>query len=104
MRSFVPFTAILALTAAVPVAVPLAEPALDLHEFAAIERRQPVSSIEARQTVGTTANEFKAGGCRDIIWFFARGSTEVGNMVRAFVLAIVMSTFYSAQHSSGVLY
>ena len=40
--------------------------------------------LEARQStsVGTTANEFSRGGCRDIIFFFARGSTEIGNMVR----------------------
>ncbi|EPE28051.1 alpha/beta-Hydrolase [Glarea lozoyensis ATCC 20868] len=45
------------------------------------------SPIESRQfgfpstgRVGTTENEFTQGGCRDIIFFFARGSTEVGNM------------------------
>jgi cutinase len=40
-------------------------------------------SVEVRQStnVGTTANEYTRGGCKDIIFFFARGSTEVGNMV-----------------------
>ncbi|KAH7026154.1 cutinase [Microdochium trichocladiopsis] len=28
----------------------------------------------------TTVNEFTTGGCRDIIFLFARGSTEIGNM------------------------
>lgn len=32
-------------------------------------------------TVGSTANEFKTGGCKDIIFVWARGSTEIGNMV-----------------------
>ncbi|KAK1713335.1 hypothetical protein CaCOL14_002250 [Colletotrichum acutatum] len=31
-------------------------------------------------TVGSTANEFKTGGCNDIIFVWARGSTEIGNM------------------------
>ncbi|KAE9575391.1 putative cutinase 1 [Colletotrichum fructicola] len=31
-------------------------------------------------TVGSTANEFKTGGCKDIIFVWARGSTEIGNM------------------------
>jgi cutinase len=42
------------------------------------------TDINIRQTanVGITENEYTIGGCRDIIFFFARGSTEVGNMVR----------------------
>lgn len=37
--------------------------------------------VEIRQnSVGSTANEFTEGGCRDIIMLFARGSTEIGNM------------------------
>jgi cutinase len=37
--------------------------------------------VKVRQSrVGSTANEFVRGGCRDIIMLFARGSTEVGNM------------------------
>lgn len=31
--------------------------------------------------VGSTANEFKDDGCNDIIFVWARGSTEIGNMV-----------------------
>jgi cutinase len=73
MKVLATFLAVLATTAAVPVTAPVAEPDVDVYALAGIERRQ---------TVGTTANEFKQGGCRDIIWFFARGSTEVGNMVR----------------------
>ncbi|KAF2116883.1 cutinase-domain-containing protein [Lophiotrema nucula] len=35
--------------------------------------------IEKRQT-GTTSSEFSQGGCRDILFAWARGSTEPGNM------------------------
>ncbi|RDL40098.1 uncharacterized protein BP5553_00077 [Venustampulla echinocandica] len=40
------------------------------------------SPLEGRQStnVGITANEFTKGGCKPIIFFFARGSTEIGNM------------------------
>lgn len=41
--------------------------------------------VEVRQIggrTGTTANEFSQGGCRDILFAWARGSTEIGNMVR----------------------
>ena len=37
--------------------------------------------LEERQNTGTTEHEFSEGGCRDILFFFARGSTEGGNMV-----------------------
>ncbi|KAF2462964.1 cutinase precursor [Lindgomyces ingoldianus] len=37
------------------------------------------SPLEKRQT-GTTSKEFSQGGCRDILFAFARGSTEAGNM------------------------
>lgn len=36
--------------------------------------------IEKRQT-RTTSNEFSEGGCRDVLFAWARGSTETGNMV-----------------------
>lgn len=41
----------------------------------------PAAELEVRQFVGTTENEYTRYGCRDVIFFFARGSTEVGNMV-----------------------
>lgn len=38
--------------------------------------------IEKRQRgTGSTANEFTQGGCKDVMFAFARGSTEIGNMV-----------------------
>ncbi|RMZ74236.1 cutinase precursor [Pyrenophora seminiperda CCB06] len=37
------------------------------------------SPIEVRQ-FGTSSSEFSQGGCRDILFAFARGSTEIGNM------------------------
>ncbi|EJT73692.1 cutinase [Gaeumannomyces tritici R3-111a-1] len=36
--------------------------------------------ILPRQTVGIEANEFKNGGCKDIVLLFARGSIQSGNM------------------------
>ncbi|KAI8934961.1 hypothetical protein NX059_008627 [Plenodomus lindquistii] len=40
------------------------------------------SPLEVRQLgrTGTTSNEFSRGGCRDILFAWARGSTEAGNM------------------------
>ncbi|KAL1606694.1 hypothetical protein SLS60_004101 [Paraconiothyrium brasiliense] len=35
--------------------------------------------MEKRAT-GSTSNEFTQGGCRDVMFAFARGSTEIGNM------------------------
>ncbi|WYZ42518.1 hypothetical protein EsH8_VI_000217 [Colletotrichum jinshuiense] len=40
----------------------------------------PTATKDKRQTVGITANEFKLSGCKDIIFVWARGSTELGNM------------------------
>lgn len=37
-------------------------------------------SLEERAT-GTTANEFLDNGCNDVIFLYARGSTQDGNMV-----------------------
>ncbi|KAM7192312.1 Cutinase domain containing protein [Naviculisporaceae sp. PSN 640] len=57
-----------------------------LPVLAALAAASPIAvdtSISARQIlgrVGTTATEFTDRGCRPIIMFFARGSTEVGNM------------------------
>jgi len=47
---------------------------------AVVEERR--TTIEERQsTTGITSNEFTRLGCRNVLFFFARGSTEVGNMV-----------------------
>ncbi|PVH72405.1 carbohydrate esterase family 5 protein [Cadophora sp. DSE1049] len=49
--------------------------------LAGIATASPLA-LEVRQStnVGITANEYTRGGCKDVIFFFARGSTEVGNM------------------------
>jgi cutinase len=70
MKAITLLVALAATAVALPVAEPITKPEVDVQD------------LERRQSVGTTSNEFKNGGCRDIIWFFARGSTEVGNMVR----------------------
>ena len=36
--------------------------------------------LEKRLT-GPVSNEFTQGGCKDVMFAFARGSTEIGNMV-----------------------
>lgn len=36
--------------------------------------------VRQSNRVGSTANEFKRGGCKPVVMVFARGSTEVGNM------------------------
>ena len=35
---------------------------------------------------GTTANEFLEGGCRDVIFIYARGTTQDGNIVSIFLV------------------
>ena len=77
MKSVFVITALAWIAAATPIPNPGI--AIDLEE---------VASVEARQMVGITADEFKQGGCRDVIWFFARGSIEAGNMVSLLLITI----------------
>lgn len=42
------------------------------------------ASTQKRQSAGTTANEFLEGECRDVIFIYARGSTQDGNIVSHF--------------------
>ncbi|RMZ00707.1 hypothetical protein D0862_06628 [Hortaea werneckii] len=53
-----------------------------LLSLAAYVAAAPVTELIERQigAVGTTANELSVGSCRDIIFIFARGSTEIGNL------------------------
>lgn len=39
------------------------------------------SPVAPRQYVGYRANEYTLYGCRPVIFFFARATTEVGNLV-----------------------
>lgn len=55
------FTAIIALLAATAAAVP--------------------TGLERRQFGGMTENDLKSGSCKKITLVYARGSTEMGNMV-----------------------
>ena len=69
---------VLSYLAAFAVAAPIAEPApVAEAEGAAVD----AAVLESRQNVGITSNEYTRYGCRQVIFFFARGSTEVGNMV-----------------------
>jgi cutinase len=40
------------------------------------------SATPLKRATGPTSNEFTQGGCRPVMFAFARGSTEIGNMVR----------------------
>ncbi|KAI1212115.1 carbohydrate esterase family 5 protein [Annulohypoxylon truncatum] len=75
-------TLLSAALAASAAAIPLT---LDYSEstIAKLKARQTASaagSIQRRQSTGDTANEFLDGGCRDVIFIFARGSTQDGNI------------------------
>ncbi|KAI1407882.1 carbohydrate esterase family 5 protein [Hypoxylon sp. FL1857] len=65
-------------TAAVPLTLDYSE-----STISKLKERQSASvkaGIQKRQSTGTTANEFLDGGCRDVIFIFARGSTQDGNV------------------------
>lgn len=46
--------------------------------LAAVVAASPVS-LESRAT-GTTANDYVNGGCKEVIFFYARGTNQAGNM------------------------
>ena len=51
---------------------------------AALASFATASPIESRQLLGgtgSTSKEFSTGGCKDVLFAWARGSTEIGNMV-----------------------
>ncbi|KAK8098111.1 carbohydrate esterase family 5 protein [Apiospora kogelbergensis] len=72
------------MTAALAAAVtasPIATPNsividMDEQELSRIQE----TDAELRATVGTTANEFTSGGCRDVVLVYARGTGQDGNM------------------------
>ncbi|KAI1486755.1 cutinase [Biscogniauxia mediterranea] len=65
---------ILALAAAVPLTIDISEDTINKLKTG------HSNGIQARQSTGTTANEFLEGGCRDLIFIYARGSTQDGNI------------------------
>ncbi|KAK6845915.1 cutinase [Apiospora arundinis] len=77
------FTATL-MTAALAAAVtasPIAAPnsiVIDMNDQEIAEVQ--AQDAELRATVGTTANEFTSGGCRDVVLVYARGTGQAGNM------------------------
>lgn len=48
--------------------------------------------VEKRAT-GPTSNEFTQGGCKDVMFAFARGSTEIGNMVSSSTISVVYISY-----------
>ncbi|KAI0975901.1 carbohydrate esterase family 5 protein [Xylaria arbuscula] len=70
-------TALIGLGAAMPMTFDLSD------EMLAKLKTGQSSGVLANSTTsatGTTANEFLDGGCRPVIFFFARGSTQDGNI------------------------
>ncbi|KAI2615320.1 carbohydrate esterase family 5 protein [Hypoxylon sp. NC1633] len=70
--------ALVALATATPLTLDYSE-----NMIAKLKARQlasRVAGIQGRQSAGTTANEFLDGGCKDVIFVFARGSTQPGNI------------------------
>lgn len=67
------FSAVLAL-ASVAIASPIAAPPAE--GTSAVE----IADVEPLLVTSTTENELTDGACKDVIFIFARGSTEVGNM------------------------
>ncbi|KAI1445515.1 carbohydrate esterase family 5 protein [Annulohypoxylon stygium] len=72
-------------SAALAVSTTASPLTLDYSEstIAKVKARQTAgaaASIRRRQSAGTTENEFLDGGCRDVIFIFARGSTQDGNI------------------------
>lgn len=49
--------------------------------LASVAIASPIAIEERQYVLGSSASEFTSGGCRDVIFIFARGSTEAGNMV-----------------------
>ncbi|KAI0111162.1 carbohydrate esterase family 5 protein [Nemania sp. FL0031] len=67
-------TALIGLASAVPMTFDLSD------EMIAKLKSGKSSGILAASATGTTANEFLDGGCRPVIFLYARGSTQDGNV------------------------
>jgi hypothetical protein len=51
--------------------------------LAALTAANPIETRQLLGGTGASSSEFSRGGCRDILFAWARGSTEIGNMVGA---------------------
>ncbi|KAI0391887.1 carbohydrate esterase family 5 protein [Xylariaceae sp. FL0594] len=73
-------TALMGLAAAVPMTFDLSPEMIEKLKTGKSSGIIPVSSSPTLQAAGTTANEFLEGGCRPLIFIYARGSTQDGNI------------------------
>ncbi|XXH02158.1 hypothetical protein Hte_008526 [Hypoxylon texense] len=80
MKLSLPFLCgtLVAIAAANPLVLDYSEAFIQKHKENQLRRN--AAGIQGRQSTGTTANEFLEGGCRDVIFIFARGSTQDGNI------------------------
>ncbi|RWA11454.1 hypothetical protein EKO27_g3633 [Xylaria grammica] len=67
-------TALIGLGSAIPMTFDLSE-----DMITKLKTGKSSGMLEITAT-GTTANEFLEGGCRDVIFLYARGSTQDGNI------------------------
>ncbi|KAI0143289.1 cutinase [Pestalotiopsis sp. NC0098] len=65
------------------------------------------AELQARKSYGTTSNEYVQNGCNDVLLFFARGSTQSGNVgdMPGQQLATAVSAYYGTSlYVQGVDY
>ncbi|KAI0172997.1 carbohydrate esterase family 5 protein [Hypoxylon sp. FL1284] len=72
------FGALVATVAANPLVLNYSEGFIQEHKLRQLGGK--ATGAQRRQSTGTTENEFLDGGCRDVIFIFARGSTQDGNI------------------------
>ncbi|KAI0010806.1 carbohydrate esterase family 5 protein [Xylariaceae sp. FL0662B] len=70
-------TTLVAFTSASPLALDHSEDTIAKLRAKSVNNS---AGLSHRETIGTTANEFQDGSCKDVIFIFARGTTEIGNI------------------------
>jgi cutinase len=78
--SLVSATALMGLAGAVPMTFDLSPEMIAKLKSGKSSGIVPVGSTTTILATGTTANEFLEGGCRPLIFIYARGSTQDGNV------------------------
>ncbi|KAI1472157.1 carbohydrate esterase family 5 protein [Daldinia caldariorum] len=71
-------TTLVTSSVATPLVLDYSEDAID--KLKGVQSAAIKASIEKVKAAGTTENDFLQGGCRDVIFIYARGSTQDGNI------------------------